>query len=219
MLSQGNEIGKGMMVSQNQEPNVAAQSYEPGVYMLTGINGSGKSTVVDMIAASRPGVISVHASLELSKLFNGSSREELETLSAEEKLGRMVAHFTTLFDQSMNDNRAVIMDTHLLVPIRKDGNVTYENIWSDEYSRYVRSMAMITATADTIRGWRLRDEAQTGRIRNVILSDIEADQTANIDLFHGLIADGSLPDSSRIVESVDGGLAEVTRNVEAVFGM
>lgn len=192
-------------------------SYRPGVYMLTGINGTGKSTIVDRIAVERPKIVPIHASLELSKLFNGISREEMEKLSAEEKLGRMVAHFTTTFERSLDANKTVIMDTHLLVPIRKEDDLNYEDIWSDEYSQYTEAMVMLTASPDTIRGWRLRDEALTGRKRSTEVIDIAADQDANTARFSELVAEGSLPSRSQVVENVDGGLADVQRMVEAVF--
>ena len=185
--------------------------------MLTGINGTGKSTVVDMIAERKPETVPLHASIELSKLFNGISREEMEKLDASEKLGRMVAHFTTLFEQNIDRDKAVIMDTHLLVPIRKEGEVQYEDIWAQEYREYTRSMMMLTASPDTIRGWRLSDEAATGRKRNTTLADIAADQDANVTRFEELVTEGSLSSGSRVIENIDGGLDDVRLQIETAF--
>ncbi len=201
----------------NELPAGERDKYQPGVYMLTGINGTGKSTIVDMITDGRPETVPLHASIELSRLFNGISREEMECLDAEEKLARMVAHFTVQFERSLNENKAVIIDTHLLVPIRKDGNLSYEDIWAEEYRQYTHSMHMLTAAPETIRGWRLRDEAITGRQRSTRLEDISADQNANVKRFNDLVEEGSLPEGSRVIENIDGGLSEVVDQVEAAF--
>lgn len=197
--------------------NGPTEPYKPGVYMLTGINGIGKSTVVDAIAHDNPETIPLHASHELRKLFGDISREELELLTPEEKLSRMVVHFTTIFDQGLNDNQAVIMDTHLLVPIRKDNDVTYEDIWSHEYAPYVSSMAMLSADPTAVRGWRLEDERATGRKRNTDIFAIAADQEMNIARFKMLYADGRLPNSSSVVENQSGQLDETRAAVEQAF--
>lgn len=197
--------------------NGPIEPYKPGVYMLTGINGIGKSTVVDAIAHDSPETIPLHASHELRRLFGNISREELELLTPEEKLSRMVVHFTAIFDQSLDDNRAVIMDTHLLVPIRKDNDVTYEDIWSHEYTPYVSSMAMLSADPTEVRGWRLEDERATGRKRNTDTAAIAADQEMNIARFKVLYTDGQLPSNSSVVENQSGQLVETRAAVERAF--
>lgn len=195
-----------------------ANPYQPGVYMLTGINGIGKSTVVDAIARDNPEVIPLHASHELRGLFGGISREKLELLTPEEKLSRMVVHFTEIFDRNLNNKRAVIMDTHLLVPIRKeDGTVLYEDIWSHEYASHVKSMAMLSASPESVRRWRLEDELATGRRRNVDTAAIAADQKMNIAKFNRLCADGHLPNNSSLVENQNGQLDATQLAVERVF--
>lgn len=193
------------------------EPYSPGVYMLTGVNGIGKSTIVDSIAADHPETIALHASLELSKLFNGISREEMELLRPEDKLAKMVIHFTTQFEKNLEENRAVLLDTHLLVPIRKDGSVVYEDIWSDAYTPYVTSMAMLSAEPSDIRAWRLRDEAITGRKRNCDVTDIASDQDVNIARFQSLIASKSLPKESKIVMNNHGLIAETRKTIESIF--
>jgi len=156
------------------------EPYVPGVYMLTGVNGIGKSTIVDSIAAAHPETVPLHASLELRQLFNGVSREELEILKPEDKLAKMVVHFTTQFEKTLEKNKAILLDTHLLVPIRKDKSVVYEDIWSDAYTPYASSLVMLSAEPSAIRIWRLQDEANTGRKRNSNVTDITADQNQNI---------------------------------------
>lgn len=191
--------------------------YSPGVYMLTGVNGIGKSTIVDQIAASHPEVHPMHASKELSALFGGITREEMEALKPEDKLAKMVVHFTAQFDKAIDDSRAVILDTHLLVPIRKENYVTYEDIWSDAYTPYVSSMAMLSAQPSDIRAWRLRDEAATGRKRNTDVGDIQSDQDQNIARFRRLQATGSLPGASEIINNHHGSISLTRLAIEEVF--
>lgn len=191
--------------------------YTPGVYMLTGVNGIGKSTVVDSIAAEHPEVVTLHASLELRQLFNGISREELELLKPEDKLAKMVVHFTTQFEKTLEEKKAVLLDTHLLVPIRKDRSVVYEDIWSDAYTPYTSSMVMLSAEPSDVRAWRLRDEANTGRKRNSEVVDITADQNQNVARFHSLVSSGSIPEESRIINNNHGSIQATRKDIEKVF--
>ncbi|MEO6760900.1 MAG: hypothetical protein ABI220_00795 [Candidatus Saccharimonadales bacterium] len=193
------------------------EPYQPGVYMLTGVNGIGKSTIIDAISSVHPEIVPLHASQELSKLFHGISREEMELLAPEEKLGRMVIRFTSIFERVLDANKAVMLDTHLLVPIRKDNTLVYEDIWSDEYSPYVNSMAMLTAIPESIRTWRLNDEKVTGRKRNTSTNDIALDQSVNQARFNDLRASGVLATHSGIVENTNNQLAGTQSAIEGIF--
>lgn len=197
--------------------NGITEPYQPGVYMLTGINGIGKSTLVNAIAVDHPEIKPVHASQELRGLFGNVSREELELLTPEEKLSRMVIHFTTIFNRSLNDNQAVMMDTHLVVPIRKENSLVYEDIWSSEYTPYVSSMAMLSAEPESVRQWRLQDEATTGRKRNTDVRAITDDQDANISRFEQLLSEGQLPVGSGVVTNLSDRMDEARKAVETVF--
>lgn len=191
--------------------------YSPGVYMLMGVNGIGKSTIVDQVAATNSEVIPMHASKELSALFGGITREEMESLKPEDKLAKMVIHFTTQFDNALTDNKAVLLDTHLLVPIRKENSVIYEDIWSDAYTSYVSSAAMLSARPSDIRAWRLRDEANTGRKRNTDIVDIQSDQDQNIARFKSLREVGSLPEMSKVIKNNHGSLRLTRLAIEEMF--
>lgn len=113
--------------------------------------------------------------------------------------------------------KAVILDTHLVVPIRKDSAVLYEDIWSNEYTSHVTSMAMLTADPESVRRWRLEDELATGRKRNTDTDAITADQEVNITRFKRLYTDGQLPSSSSIIENQNGCMDETRLAVERVF--
>tara|TARA_Y100001949_G_scaffold57886_1_gene48714 strand:- start:897 stop:1517 length:621 start_codon:yes stop_codon:yes gene_type:complete len=197
--------------------NELENPYTPGVYMLTGVNGIGKSTIVDSIAAVHPETVALHASLELRQLFNGISREELEMLKPEDKLAKMVVHFTTQFEKTLEEKKAVLLDTHLLVPIRKDRSVVYEDIWSDAYTPYLSSMVMLSAEPSDIRAWRLRDEANTGRKRNSEVLDITADQDQNIARFRSLASNGSIPEGSKVINNNHGSIEATRKDIEEIF--
>lgn len=193
------------------------EPYVPGIYMLTGVNGIGKSTIVDSIAADHSETVPLHASLELRQLFDGISREELEILKPEDKLAKMVVHFTAQFEKTLEENKAVLLDTHLLVPIRKDRSVVYEDIWSDAYTPYASSMVMLSAEPSDIRAWRLRDEANTGRKRNSNVIDINADQNQNIARFQSLISSHSLPKESQVIKNNHGSIEATRKAIEEIF--
>ena len=197
--------------------NELENPYTPGVYMLTGVNGIGKSTIVDSIAAVHPETVALHASLELRQLFNGISREELEMLKPEDKLAKMVVHFTTQFEKTLEEKKAVLLDTHLLVPIRKDRSVVYEDIWSDAYTPYLSSMVMLSAEPSDTRAWRLRDEANTGRKRNSEVLDITADQDQNIARFRSLASNGSIPEGSKVINNNHGSIEATRKDIEEIF--
>lgn len=193
------------------------EPYTPGVYMLTGINGIGKSTIVDSIAADHPEATPLHASLELRQLFNGISREELELLKPEDKLAKMVVHFTAQFEKTLEEKKAILLDTHLLVPIRKDRSVVYEDIWSDAYTPYASSMVMLSAEPSDVRAWRLRDEVSTGRKRNSEIVDITADQDQNIARFQSLVISGAIPKKSQVIKNNHGSIETTKEDIEEIF--
>lgn len=191
--------------------------YSPGVYMLMGVNGIGKSTIVEQIAAANPEVIPMHASKELSTLFGGITREEMESLRPEDKLAKMVMYFTAQFDDALTDDKAVLLDTHLLVPIRKENSVVYEDIWSDVYTPYVSSAVILSARPSDIRAWRLRDEVETGRKRNTDIIDIQSDQDQNVARFNSLRKTGSLPEASKVIKNNHGSLRLTRLTIEEIF--
>jgi adenylate kinase len=195
----------------------AEREIKAGVYMLMGVNGVGKSTVVEEISASSESTIVIHASEELRGLFGGMSRQELETLRPEVKLGKMVTHFTVLFDRHVNNDKAVLFDTHLLVPIRKGGSVTYENIWSNDYSQYVSDVVMLEADPAVIRKWRLYDREVTGRVRDVSVENIIQDQILNTVEFENLVAKHAIPATSTLLRNEDGDIEQTFTIVKKKF--
>jgi len=184
-----------------------------GVYMFMGVNGVGKSTLTEMISAAFPDALTLHASRELRRILGVATREELEELSPDEKLSRRTAHLLALFRQAREDRQLVLLDTHLLVPIRKDGAVRYEDTWSDEYTGYVSGAYMLTADPTNIRDWRELDMATNGRRRDLSIENIGLDQQLNVDRFTVLIDRGALPSESQIIENRAGLIHDIGKRM------
>lgn len=180
-----------------------------GVHMFMGVNGVGKSTLTEMIGAVLPDTLIVHASQELRRMFGVATQQELEELSPDEKLSRRTTHLLEIFRRAQMDGQSVLLDTHLLVPIRKNGAVRYENTWTDEYTEYVAGAYMLGADPMDIRDWRAADAATTGRKRNLSLDDIKTDQQLNIGEFTALVNRGALPENSRVIENRAGTIQDI----------
>lgn len=172
--------------------------------MFMGVNGVGKSTLVEGLAPHLPEAQVVHASAELRKLFGGLSYAELEQIDPVEKLQRRADHFTQLFREVHRRSGLVLMDTHLLVAIRQGPDVRYENTWSPNYSEFVRGAFMITADPVDIRARRERDIAATGRVRDINERNIRHDQELNVQEFESLVASGELPLSAELQHNAEG---------------
>jgi adenylate kinase len=172
--------------------------------MFMGVNGVGKSTLASDVATAFPDALRLNGSAELRRLFGGVSREELERLDPAQKLGRRAAHFLELFRRATADHKLVLMDTHLLVPIRSDDSVRYENTWHDGYSAFVAGAFMLTADPRDISAWRALDQERTGRTRDLAAENIAIDQELNVAEFRTLIDREALPPNSQIIENGDG---------------
>jgi adenylate kinase len=188
--------------------------------MFMGVNGVGKSTLTEMIGAALPDTLTVHASQELRRMFGVATQQELEELSPDEKLSRRTTHLLEIFRRAQMDGHSVLLDTHLLVPIRKDGAVRYENTWADEYTEYVAGAYMLRADPADIRDWRELDAAATGRRRDLSIENIDADQQLNIGEFTALVDRGALPEGSKVIENRAGIIHDIglrTLNQELAY--
>jgi adenylate kinase len=172
-----------------------------GARLLAGINGVGKSTIVNAIASHNSGIFPIHASAELRDLFGGVSHEELESMTPEQKLARMAVRFTELFTQARDEKKVALLDTHILVPIRRNNVTQYEDIWAEEYRKWIGQAAMLIADPVDILTWRADDEIKTGRVRDLSLDHIDIDQRLNLRRFSELVSWRDLPSTSRIVRN------------------
>lgn len=177
------------------------------VVALMGVNGTGKSTLADRLVERLPSTGVVHASHELRMLFGGISREQQNKMSIEDRLGEIATHLTSVFDRQLNDNDRVLFDTQLLVA-NPGVERTYESAWSDKYTPYLASAAMLLANPGTISRWRHEDGVRTGRMRDMSEDNITQDQQANLDYFNELVKRGALPSNSQVFHNEDNKIAQ-----------
>lgn len=184
-----------------------------GVCMLAGVHGVGKTSIAQELAIELPRTAVVHASQEIRLLLAGVTREQQMSMKLEDWLGKIVTHFTILFDRGLNDNDHLLFDTHLLVPTTGEEGPSYTSVWSDEYKKYIGNAFMIVAEPSAIKTWHRGDEATTGRTRELTESDIAKQQVLNVREFHALIDRNAIPSTSSIIENRDGYMHEVKKAI------
>lgn len=170
------------------------------VVMLVGINGVGKSMLAKMLHDSLSDSFLIAASEVLMQLFGGVSRDILERLSPDEKMRMMEPAFIELFEHNKL-SRFILFDTHLIVPIRKEGTIVFENIWSSKYLPYINRAYFITSNPQDIFNRRVSDYQKTGRKRDIDLDNIKRDQHVNLCVFEEIICPAV---KSKIVTNKDG---------------
>lgn len=180
-----------------------------GVYVCMGVNGVGKSTLTNMLAAAFPNALTIHVSQEMMRILGFTTREELNNLNTKEKLARRTKYLMEVFQRARSDHRLVLIDMHLMVPIREGDAVRYETTWSDEYTNYISGAYMLTAEPVVIRDWREHDAKNTGRKRDLSLDNIMIDQQLNIREFSDLVNRKALPRESEIIENQPGLIHEI----------
>lgn len=132
-----------------------------------GVNGVGKSALLEaaMGVCSEPVVI-VHGSAILKESLSIASYEALESISAREKKRALIDGMATLVAASPSP--ITIVDTHLVVPIRKSGQLTVEDMWDDSMRELFQGFAYITAQPQTITERRRMDGGRSLRVTNAI---------------------------------------------------
>ncbi|MDO8579364.1 MAG: AAA family ATPase [bacterium] len=151
-----------------------------------GVNGVGKTTIAHAISALSSEVRYISGSGLLMKAFGDVTRETLERISHSEKMRIMEPTFQAAFE-ICSGARFAVLDSHLVVPIRRDGTVLLENIWSQNYTPYIERAYMIIAPPKEILERRVKDAEQDGRKRDIDISHIERDQETNIRIFEEVV--------------------------------
>jgi len=157
------------------------------VFVLFGINGVGKSTIARALAERVPDSAALSGSELLMRAFRGLDRYQLEILSPEEKMRLLVPAFLQAFEQHASARR-IILDTHLVVPIRKSGRLVLENVWSDAFMPHVGSAFFVSSGPEEILRRRVRDYRATGRQRDADIDHIRRDQEINLRVFEETFA-------------------------------
>ncbi len=156
------------------------------VIVFFGINGVGKSTLVKKIVDDYPIIKSMSGSEILMKAFGGVNRQQLEIISPEEKL-RMIEFACIEAFERYQQAKYCLLDTHLVVPIRKAGTLILENMWSIKYLPYIQKAYLMIGDPQEILERRIRDESVIGRKRDLNIANIISDQEINLMVFKELI--------------------------------
>jgi len=152
------------------------------VIALFGINGVGKSTIAHALHETIFGSVMLSGSELLMHSFKGLNREQLEMLSPEEKMRMLESAFLDAFEQN-REAKLIILDTHLVVTIRKNGKLILENVWSERFSPYSNFVFFISSNPMEILQRRMRDSRISGRRRDLDVEHIRVDQTINLSVF------------------------------------
>ncbi len=163
------------------------------VIVLLGVNGVGKSTLAQELSKILPESVVLSGSTILMQVFGGLTRPELELLSPSKKMQLMVPAFVHAFEKH-HEARHLILDTHLVVCIRRSGVLTLERVWSPLYHPYLEHVFLIMSPAQDILERRKRDLAAHRRERDLEIRHIQHDQEINRAAFQELIA-SNLPSS------------------------
>lgn len=134
---------------------------------IFGVNGVGKSSLLQATigVCSEPTII-VHGSAILKESLGIASYEALESLSARAKKRALIDGMAALVATS--PGTITIVDTHLVVPIRKSGQLTVEDMWDDSMQEFFQGFAYITAHPRTITERRRMDGGRSLRVTNAI---------------------------------------------------
>lgn len=152
------------------------------VCFLFGINGVGKSTLADALHARLPGSAVVSGSSALRQALGGLTRAALEALGPAEKQEALRRALIDAFHERRSA-ATIICDTHLIVPIRREGTVRYERMWEEAYEPFVSRLVLVTATAADILRRRQADARSGIRSRDTDPAAIEADARVNAEEF------------------------------------
>ena len=117
------------------------------VFAIFGVNGTGKTVVAKEIADKYDDIKVVHASQELSESLGDMSREQMELLPHEQKLGALSCRLAGIINKCQENGETMLLESHLLVPIRQGGEklVRMEDMWNEEMGkRITRAVILVT---------------------------------------------------------------------------
>lgn len=175
-----------------------------------GINGVGKSSLIRKILEQSDGLKTQAIFQTLMDVIGVSSRSELEKIEAVVKyelLEKALLKKVMIFDSSLE---YVLIDCHLMVPIRKNGLVYYECMWSNKFINFSHSVYMLTADPYEILRRRTIDKDLSGRERDLNLENIHRDQETNKIMLNSLLKP-ILP--TTILETTNLSIKELAENI------
>lgn len=175
-----------------------------------GINGVGKSSLIRKILERSDGLKIQAIFQTLMDVMGVSSRSELEKIEAVikyELLEKALFKKSNDFDSSVE---YVLIDCHLMVPIRKNGLVYYECMWSNKFINFSHGVYMLTADPYEILRRRTIDKDLSGRERDLNLENIHRDQETNKIMLNSLLKP-ILP--TTILETTNISIEELAENI------
>lgn len=113
-----------------------------------GVNGAGKTSLLQMVSDLLPGVMIARGSMILKEALGVASYETLEVMSSTEKKDALIKGISS-FVQSASGQIAFV-DTHLVVPIRKSGTLIVEDMWDDSMAQLFHGFVYITAPPSVV---------------------------------------------------------------------
>lgn len=151
-----------------------------------GVNGVGKTTIARTVSALFPDTHYISGSGLLMQALGNVTRETLERISPSEKMAILRPAFRSAFDACASA-RFAVLDSHLVVPIRRNGTVFLETIWWEDHPLYIQRVYIVVAHPKAILERRMKDAQQDTRKRDLDLSHIERDQEINLRIFEEIV--------------------------------
>lgn len=129
-----------------------------------GVNGVGKSSVLQVVSGMHAGSMVMRGSAILKEALGLASYEALEAMAAEEKKQALIDGMETLLANAEQD--IVLVDTHLVVPIRKQGKLIVEDMWDEKLCQLFQGFVYISAYPDMIAERRRLESERSLRFLN-----------------------------------------------------
>lgn len=178
------------------------------VIAFFGINGVGKSAIADFLNTALAGSIRVQASCVLRNSM-GMDRQALEGISQDTKMAVKVPAILQEFNRAI-EYKYILLDMHLIIPIRQKEVTIYEDVWSDVFFPYILKAYFIFAASQSILDRRVADMNKTGRRRNMSIKDIASDQRLNLEKFNKLFLKNKI---GKVVNSTNRNIEEVAKEI------
>lgn len=179
------------------------------IIVLFGVNGVGKSSVSRLLCEEIGDSVTLSGSELLIRSFKGLGRDQLELLSPEEKMRMLEPAFLGAFQRSRHATR-IILDTHLVVPIRKNGRLVLENVWPGAFTPCVERAFLLVSDPKEILQRRKRDADQTGRVRELDAEHIRTDQEINSSVFAETFTAAGVP---HVVHNAESRMKETVTSI------
>lgn len=128
-----------------------------------GVNGVGKTTLLQALMETSTELVTVfRGSTILKQTLGTTSYEGLESMSADKKKQTLISGMEATIANA--ESAIVMVDTHLIVPIRNAERLTIEDMWDDAMMNFFHGFIFITADPAVIAERRRSDGERTLRV-------------------------------------------------------